>query len=248
MAPPPGYVAYGSAPTPMQKVSRVKGLATAISIVVAIAALGGLLNGFLQLGLRSDAEDLLAGRISDNDFNDQLVSSSAFSALSGVATIAAMVLVMIWMYRISANLRAFGITTTWHPLFAIFGWFLPPVVLYVIPFLMLREQWTKSTPSAVAGQPSGTTDTTTDTTAANPVLWVWWLAFGIWPLVALFLSAGSLVGSFSDTGAEAVAENLLDTNQTVTIIGSFVGLIAAIAWILFVRQLTMRHRSLTSEN
>ncbi len=248
MAPPPGYVAYGSAPTPMQKVSRVKGLATAISIVVAIAALGGLLNGFLQLGLRSEAEDLLAGRISDNDFNDQLVSSSAFSALSGVATIAAMVLVMIWMYRISANLRAFGITTTWHPLFAIFGWFLPPVVLYVIPFLMLREQWTKSTPSAVAGQPSGTTDTTTDTTAANPVLWVWWLAFGIWPLVALFLSAGSLVGSFSDTGAEAVAENLLDTNQTVTIIGSFVGLIAAIAWILFVRQLTMRHRSLTSEN
>ena len=56
-----------------------------------------------------------------------------------------MVLVMIWMYRISANLRAFGMTTTWHPLFAIFGWFLPPVVLYVIPFLMLREQWTSQT-------------------------------------------------------------------------------------------------------
>ncbi len=228
----------------MQKVSRVKGLATAISIVVGIAGVGGLLNGFLQNGLRSDAEDLLAGRISDSEFNDQLVSSSAFSALSFVATIAAMVLVMIWMYRIAANLRAFGITTTWHPLFAIFGWFLPPVVLYVIPFLMLREQWTKSTPSAVAGQPGSDGDKQSD----SPVLWVWWLAFGIWPLIALFLSAGTLVGSFSDTGAEAVAENLLDTNQTFTMIGSVVGLIAAIAWILFVRQLTTRHRSLTSEN
>jgi hypothetical protein len=248
MAPPPGYVAYGSAPTPMQKVSRVKGLATAITILVAIAGLGGLLNGILQSGLRSDAEDLLAGRISDSDFNDQLVSSSAFSAVSGVATIAAMVLVMIWMYRISANLRAFGMTTTWHPLFAIFGWFLPPVVLYVIPFLMLREQWTKSTPSAVAGQPSGETDTTAGTTSNNPVLWVWWLAFGIWPLIALFLSAGSLVGSLGDTSADAVAENLLNTNEAVTIIGSFVGLIAAIAWILFVRQLSTRHRSLTSEH
>lgn len=244
MAPPPGYVAYGSAPTPTQKVSRVKGLSTAITILVAIAGVGGLLNGILQSGLRSDAEDLLAGRISESAFNDQLVSSSAFSALSGVATLASMVLVMIWMYRISANLRAFGMTTTWHPLFAIFGWFLPPVVLYVIPFLMLREQWSKSNPSAVARQPSGQVDTKSN----NPVLWVWWLAFGIWPLLALFLSAGSLTGSFGDTGAEAVAENLLDTNQTVTIIGSVIGLIAAIAWILFVRQLTARHRSLTSES
>ena len=248
MAPPPGYVAYGSAPTPMRKVSRINALATAITIVVAIAGLGGLLNGFLQSGLRSDAEDLLAGRISDGEFNDQLVSSSAFSALSGVATIAAMVLVMIWMYRISANLRAFGMTTTWHPLFAIFGWFLPPVVLYVIPVLMLREQWAKSTPSAVAGQPGGNTNTTGDTNSNNPVLWIWWLAFGIWPLVALFLSAGSIVGSFGDTSEVAVAENLLETNEAVTIIGSFVGLIAAIAWILFVRQLTTRHRSLTGES
>jgi hypothetical protein len=237
MAPPPGYVANSNLPT--QKFRRVKGLSTAISVAVAVAGIGGLLNGIFQSGLRSDAEDLLAGRISENAFNDQLVSSSAFSALSGVATLASMVLVMIWMYRISANLRAFGTTTTWHPLFAIFGWFLPPVVLYVIPFLMLREQWTKSKSSAIAPH--------TDGKSNNPALWVWWLAFGIWPLLALFLSAGSLTGSFGDTSAEAVAENLLDTNQSVAIVGSVIGLVAAIAWILFVRQLTARHRSLTSE-
>lgn len=248
MAPPPGYVAYGSAPTPTVNVRRVKGLSVAIMIVVGIAGLGGLLNAFLTAGLRSNAEDLLAGRISDTEFNDQLVSSSAFSALAGVATIAAMVLVMIWMYRIASNLRAFGMNTTWHPLFAIFGWFLPPAVLYIIPMLMLREQWSKSTTSAVPGQAANPrTDAGNGGKSENPVLFVWWLAFGIWPLIALFLSADSMFGNFGDTSAEAVAENLLDTSSALTIIGSVIGLLAAAAWILFVRQLTARHQTLTGE-
>lgn len=246
MAPPPGYVAYGSAPTPTQNVRRIKGLSLAIMIVVGIAGIGGLLNAVLTSGLRSDAEDLLAGRISDDEFNDQLVSSSAFSALTGVATLAAMVLVMIWMYRITTNLRAFGMSTTWHPLFAVFGWFLPPVVLYVIPLLMLREQWSKSTASAIPGQAANPV-AGDGSKSENPVLWVWWLTFGIWPLVALFLSAGSFLGNLTDTGTEAVAKNLLDTSSALTIIGSVIGLIAAAAWILFVRQLTARHQTLTGE-
>jgi hypothetical protein len=246
MAPPPGYVAYGSAPTPSQNVRRINGLSVAIMIVVGIAGVGGLLNAILTTGLRSDAEDLLAGRISDSEFNDQLVSSSAFSALAGVATIAAMVLVMIWMYRITTNLRAFGMSTAWHPLFAVFGWFLPPVVLYVIPFLMLREQWAKSTASAVPGQVVHPV-VGDDGKSENPVLWVWWLTFGIWPLVALFLSAGSLFGTLTDTSTEAVAKNLLDTSSALTIIGAVIGLIAAAAWILFVRQMAARHQTLTGE-
>jgi ABC-type Fe3+ transport system permease subunit len=245
MAPPPGYVAYGSAPTPTQRVRRIKGLSTAIMVLVGIAGVGGLLNAILTAGLRSDAEDLLAGRISETDFNDQLLSSSAFTALAGVATIVAMVLIMIWMYRIATNLRAFGMSTTWHPLFAVFGWFLPPAILYVIPFLMLREQWSKSTASATPGQAAA--PMSDGGKSENPVLWVWWLTFGIWPLVALFLSTDSLVGNFGDTSAEAVAQSLVDTSSAITIIGSVIGLIAAAAWILFVRQMAARHQSLTGE-
>ena len=246
MAPPPGYVAYGSAPTPNQRVRRIKGLSVAITIVVGIAGIGGLLNAVLTSGLRSDAEDLLAGRMSDSEFNDQLVSSSAFSALAGVATIATMVLVMIWMYRITTNLRAFGMNTTWHPLFAVFGWFLPPAVLYIIPLLMLREQWSKSTATAIPAQ-AGNPVPGDSPKSENPVLWVWWLAFGIWPLIALFLSPSSLFGNFGDTSSEAIAENLLDTSSAFTVIGSVIGLIAAATWIVFVRQLTARHQTLTGE-
>jgi len=230
MAPPPGYVAYAGAPTPTAKVSRVKGLSVAIAIVVGIAGVGGLLNGFLTSGLRATAQDFLDGQISSSEFQDELISSTLLAGLVGVATIATMVLVMIWMYRIASNLRAFGMDTTWHPLFAVFGWFLPPVVLYVIPFLMLREQWTKS-----GGK------------GENPTLGVWWLAFGIWPLISLGLSAGSLFDGIGQTDPEDVAQTLLNNSQTLTIVGSVVSLVAAVAWILFVRQLTARHQSLTGE-
>ena len=81
----------------------------------------------------------------------------------------------------------------------------------------------------------------------NPVLWVWWLTFSIWPLVALFLSTDSLLGTFGDTSAEAVALNLVDTSSAITVVGSVIGLIAAASWILFVRQMAARHQSLTNE-
>jgi len=230
MAPPPGYVAYAGAPTPTANVSRVKGLSMAIMIIVGIAGVGGLLNGFLSSGLSSTAQDFLDGEISTSEFQDELITSSLLSAVVGVATIATMVLVMIWMYRIASNLRAFGIETTWHPLFAVFGWFLPPFVLYVIPFLMLREQWTKS-----GGK------------GENPTLGVWWLAFGIWPLIALALSARTLLDGIGETDPDEVAQTLIDNSQTLTIVSSVISLVAAVTWILFVRQLTARHQSLTGE-
>lgn len=242
MGPPPGYVAYGSAPTPTKRVGRIQGLATAISIVVAIAGLGGLLNGFLQMSLRSDAEDFIAGRTSESEFNDTVLSSSAFSAVAGIATLAGMVLVMIWMYRVAANLRAYGHQTTWHPLFAVFGWVLPPGILYVIPLLMLRELWSKS-----AAAPGGGVSTDGGSNE-NPVLWVWWLFFGLLPLILLGFSASSALGGITDTDAEDVAERLVDSSDAITLLGAGGGLIAAAAWIIFVRQLTARHRGLTGEN
>ena len=240
LGPPPGYVAYGSAPTPTQRVHRIGGLSKAITVLVAIAGLGGIVNAFVQLSVTGDAEDFLAGRISSDEFNDRILSTSAFSIISGLATLASAIVVMIWMYRIAANLRAYGIPTTWHPLFAIFGWFLPPGVLYVIPLLMLREQWSKSKPSTVA--PTGESSS-----SENPFLWVWWVCFGLLPLLTLALSANSTFSGFGDTSAEAVAENFVDTSTTALLVGAASGIVSAVTWILFSRQLTERHRALTGE-
>jgi hypothetical protein len=241
MAPPPGYVAYGSAPTPTQPVSRVGGLSTAIAVIVGIAGVGALVNGFIQWSLQSKATDFINGTTTRSEFEDSVVSSSAISAVAGVAMFAGAILVMIWMFRITSNLRKLGMSTTWHPLFAIFGWMLPPGILFVIPALMLREQWNKSAPPAHTGALPGASKN-------NPLLLVWWLFFGLLPLIMLGVSANSVFTGFSDTSTEAVAERFADTSSVVTMIGAVGSLIAAVVFIMFSRQLTARHRSLTGEN
>jgi hypothetical protein len=241
MAPPPGYVAYGSAPTPTQPVSRVGGLSTAIAVIVGIAGVGALVNGFIQWSLQSKATDFINGTTTRSEFEESVVSSSAFSAVAGVAMFAGAILVMIWMFRITSNLRKLGMSTTWHPLFAIFGWMLPPGVLFVIPALMLREQWIKSAPPAPAATASGGSKN-------NPLLLIWWLFFGLLPLIMLGVSANSVFTGFGDTSTEAIAEQFADTSSAVTMIGAGGSLIAAVVFIMFSRQLTARHRSLTGEN
>lgn len=240
MAPPPGYVAYGSAPTPTQKLSRIGGLSTAITVMVGIAGVGALVNGFIQSSLQSKATDFINGTATRAEFEDSVVSSSAISAVAGVAMLAGAILVMIWMFRITSNLRKHGMSTTWHPLFAVFGWMLPPGILFVIPALMLREQWIKSAPSPQAGAPSGGA-------RDNPLLLIWWVFFGLLPLVMLGVSANSVFSGLSDTSTEAVAERFAETGSAITMIGAIGSLIAAVVFIMFSRQLTARHRSLTGE-
>ncbi len=82
--------------------------------------------------------------MSEDDFNEAIAPYTAVQLIVGLATIATFIVTTIWMYRLATNVRAFRRDTTWSPLFAIFGWMLPPIVLYVIPFLMLRELWKAS--------------------------------------------------------------------------------------------------------
>ena len=241
MAPPPGYPDYGNAPTQTQQVSRIGGLSTAITMMVAIAGVGAIVNGFVQSSLQSKATDFIKGTATRSEFEDSIVSSSTISAVAGVAMIAGAILVMIWMFRITSNLRKYGMSTTWHPLFAIFGWMLPPGVLIVIPALMLREQWNKSNPRAAAS------DAASGGSKDNPLLLIWWLFFGLLPLVMLGVSANLVFTGFGDTSTEAVAERFADTSSAVTMISAVGSLIAAAAFITFSRQLTARHRSLTGE-
>ena len=89
------------------------------------------------------------------------------------------VVTVIWMYRIATNVRAFQRDTLWSPLFAIFGWMLPPFVLYIIPFLVLRELWKASDPTDVNDTESwrGSAD--------NPFIWAWLVLYGIAPIFLL---------------------------------------------------------------
>ena len=242
MTPPPGYVAYEGHPTPTGGVRRIGGLATPIVVSTVIVAIGTLVGAVLSASIATDAADFLAGSISQSEFEDALVPLNTVQLLVSVATLATGVLTIMWMYRIAQNVRAFGRATTWSPLFAIFGWFLPPLVLYVIPFLVLRELWKASDPTAV-----DETDTW-KRSPDNPVLWVWFVLFGVLPAILLAVQIGSFATGGLPTGdIESVAESL-DEFGALEWITALLNVAAAVAWVRFVRELTRRHKRLTNEN
>jgi Domain of unknown function (DUF4328) len=238
---PAGYVGYDSNPTPFRTLHRVGGLSKAIVVLTAVVATATVITTLLSIGVAGDASDFLAGKTTDDEFRTSLAPLSAVQSIAGVATLATGIVTMIWMYRVASNVRAFGRRTTWHPLFSIFGWFLPPFFLYVIPFLVLREQWKASDPTL-----DGTDGW--KSTADNRTLWGWFALYGLLPLALFAAQIGSITNAGLGTGnVETVAESL-DQVSALTFMSAISVVGAAIFWIMFVRRLTRRHTALTNES
>ncbi len=236
--PPPGYVPYGNAPTPLERVRRVSGVSKALVILTAIAGVVAAISGVVSQWLSGRAADYLRGDITRSEFEDNLGAFGLVQAL-GAVQIAVVVLTMIWMYRIAANARAFGRATFWAPLWAVFGWFLPPV-LFIIPLLMLRELWKASVPETPA-TPDGWKQE-----SDSPMLWLWWVFFALVPIVLAVINVDTLVLGGFGGGTDEIAETLEDVGA-LNLVGGLNQLVAAVFWILFVRQLTQRHTHLTNE-
>lgn len=224
----------------------VSRLASAVVVLTIIVAAATVLSTILSATVAGDAEDYLDNRISEDDFEDALGPLSTVQVLTGLATVATGVVTVIWMYRMATNVRALGRRTTWHPLFAVFGWFLPPLVLYVIPFLMMRELWKASDPRsrAISGE---TDEGGWRRSGENAMLWVWFGLFGIAPLILVVVQVNTLTADGLPAGdTESVADSL-DDFGAVSIVAAIVNVVAAAAWVLVVRQLTQRHTELTGE-
>jgi hypothetical protein len=220
-------------------VRRVGGLAKAGTILVPIVAAVTVLQTVLSAGVVDDAEAYLAGDTTDDEFQDAVVALSSVGLLASLATLAAGVVTIIWMYRIATNVRTFGRRTTWNPLFAVFGWFLPPLVLYVIPFLVLRELWKASDADAGDDDWRSTGDTV--------LLWIWFVVFGLLPSVLFVLEIGSVATSGIGGGALESQAEALDDFGAVQTLAAILSVLAAATWVPFVRRLTDRHTALTGE-
>jgi hypothetical protein len=157
----------------------------------------------------------------------------------GLGTLVIAVLTMVWMYRMAANVRALGRRTTWAPLFAIFGWVLPPV-LVIIPFLMLRELWKASEPfhSAAGDEWRRAPD--------NAAIWVWFLLYGVVQAVLALVQGSTILGSGFARDTESLADSI-DDAVGISVLSSLVVAASGVAWIAVVRQLTAKHTVLTRE-
>jgi hypothetical protein len=216
---------------------RVGGLGRATSILVGIAALLALASVLAQQSAKTDAEALLADEISTEEFVEQTLPYLLTSLLQGVAVLASAVITIIWMYRVAANHRALHRGTTWGPGWAIGGWFAPPL-LYVIPFLMLREMWKASDPDVKVGNDwkSG---------SASPLIAVWFVLYSVVPIVLLFVSSAAGLSSFGASERDLAEQ--ITSDQSSTFVAAAVTLAGAAAFIGVARGITGRHQRLTGE-
>ncbi|MGB3733374.1 MAG: DUF4328 domain-containing protein [Ilumatobacter sp.] len=242
---PSGYVAFQNAPTPSGQLQRVGGLAKWAMIATAMSGLVGIVSTVLVIPVLDKASGFVDGSVTDDEFNDAYLPSQLLSTLGTVVSLAAGVFTILWMYRVAANLRVFSRMTTFAPVFAVVGWMLPPF-LYVLPFLILRELWKASDP----GTPVA--DEGWRRRPVTPLLTIWFIVYGIVPAALQAVTAYATVRSLLDGGVSAanstrVTAEALDASGWYTVAAGVVTAVAAVIWIMFVKQLTARHVQLTGE-
>lgn len=240
IAPPPGYVAYGGQGAQPYGMQQIGGISRAMSILLYIMVPLQIIGVFATFGTVSKARDFINRRISQSEFED--ATKFNLSSLSGLLVIPVAVLTMIWMYRMAGNLRGLGRTgATWSPGWAIGGWFVPPCVIYVVPWLMFKELWRGSDPDTGYGDPGWKQN------PVAPIVTIWWVLYGLVPLIG-FATSASLVAQFrsGDSNAQTLAEQF-DKFAAVNIVLGVVSVGTTVVYIMLVRQLSARHMKATRE-
>jgi hypothetical protein len=216
---------------------RVRGVAKASVILVGATALMSLVELLARQAVTGEADDYLAGRIDADEFTESILGYAMVGVVSGMLSIAAAVLTIIWMYRVAANHRALHRGGTWGPGWAIGGWFLPPLI-YVIPTLMLRELWKASDPEIPIGSDWRRA-------SGSPLPIVWFVLYTIVPFISFASEAGGMLDELQ--GSETTIAERITGDQTADIVVALFTVAAAAVFIILVRQLTDRHRRLTGE-
>lgn len=236
MTPPPGYVSYGGDNSgAFGNFQPVGGLGKTIRVLLFILIPVLAISALLLSNVKSKADDYVNGG-SFSDYEDALGPYGLLSLLSGVLTLSLFVLTVIWMFRMAKNQIAMRRNGTWGPAWAIAGWFLPPCVLYVIPYLMMRDLWKASDPNSGPDWKKN---------PISPIVHIWWVLWGLIPIAFI----GVTIGNFkfnADADNRDTAKDIVD-GFSITLLSSIVQFAAAIAFLLLVGQLTARHKQTTNE-
>src|SRR4051794_24663491 len=195
---PPGYAGYTATPFGQVPLKRVSGLAKVVMVLVLATALMSFVELLMRQTVRGYAEDSLAGSIDKQELRHRILTYSIVPVIGSALQLAALIVTVIWMFRVASNHRALHRGGTWGPGWAIAGWVLPPFV-WVIPTLMLVEMWKASDPDVPIGD-----NWRTKTGAPLAVMW------GVMYTAASVLSlAANASGSFNlGETDKALAEQL----------------------------------------
>ena len=199
-----------------------------------MTALLGVAYAVMNALAVDDARAYLDGVTTEDDFIGAYGGALTVQLLQTLSQVAAGVLSVLWMFRVTSNHRDIGRDSFWGPAWAVAGWFVPPLILYVIPFLVLRQMW-KASESGPDWRSS----------RVPPVIGIWFLLYGIAPLAIVAAQGFGGMGGVG-AGTDAVAELVVDQQSAIWGAGAL-GVLGAAAWIVMVRAITERHTSLTGE-
>jgi Domain of unknown function (DUF4328) len=205
-----------------------------LMVVLALIAASGVYQLVATPRLVDKSKDFLARRITETAYKDDLAGGTG--ALLLLPVIAGVVLSIIWLYMMIREHREMGRQLTWGPGWAIGGWFLPPGLLYVIPMLVLRETWKASDPDVPPG------DDRWKSGSVHPLLWVWWVLYGLAPIVFIVIGLRQQIGNIGATTTD-IAKSFVD-NAGPLYAQAIVNLLSVGAWAALVWLWTERHRRL----
>ena len=239
MSPPPGFIVYGATDAHSGSIQGIRKIAKAIVVLLWIYLPLQILGVFDLVRLSRQAQRLLDREISEQAFKDSTRVSVGAGAALLIIPIA--VLTMIWMYRMAANLRLLGRPgQTWVPGWGIGAWFVPPCVVYAVPWLMFKELWRGSDPDLVRGDPAWKQG------RVPPIITWWWVLYGLLPIFALS-SNGQFV---SQLRSDKTTRDLAQRNHDYTgssVVFQVLAMAATVVYLLLVRRLSARHMQATGE-
>ena len=236
--PPPGYVAYGAQNQGAYGgFEEIGGTAKTLDILMKVAIVASVLSLVATVFFHGKAKDFTAGTLATSELNSSYRLLGVIGIISGLVFLGIAVLTMVWMSRMAKNQQLLGRHGTWVPGWAVGGWFLPPCVLYVIPYLMMRDLWKASDPQSGPDWKKN---------AVGQIVHIWWVLYGLVPILFIGITLGnSGIGRRGQT-AQEVAKRIQD-NFGMQLVQGVVQIGAAVAFIMLVRQLTARHRQVTNE-
>jgi len=241
MSPPPGYVAYGTPGTQGAPPARIGGLAKALVVLTIIGIVASVVALLTQVALRNNAIDYRNHRITSSQFADKLAPYVAASVLAGLITFAALIVQIVWSFRMAKNLRSLGRPgQSFKPGITIVANILESCTLGILPYFMWRELWKGSDPSVAPGDP------TWKQRPVGTIVHIWLAATLLTVVASVSVGATSAVTGFNRDSNSSIADQL-DRHIAVVIVAAVLGVVTSILFINLVRQLSARHMQATRE-
>ncbi|MFT3852548.1 MAG: DUF4328 domain-containing protein [Ilumatobacteraceae bacterium] len=240
-APPPGYVAYGGQDAVDRRMQRIGRWSLALIVLIAVYAPLSLANLVDTVRNTDHARQLLRGDITIGAFRDDY-GSNVVALISQSLVLPIALVTFVWMFKIAQNVRALGRDgLRFAPGWALGGWFTPPCVLYVVPWLMFRELWKASDPQADRES--------WRTVKVSPIVDVWWVLYGLVPIAQIFSNSGLIAVARTEDTDEAARKLAvqLDSHYALNLTLGIAVTLAAAAYLLLVMRLSARHRVATRE-